>query len=162
MADEQPADSAPSPTNPNGPQTATTAPDHQRHGHEKQEPSSADVTPRLKAKSSPVVSRFSSCIKYQTIRRRPPRREGRNRRRPSDDAFQPAHHPPQHAERAGEFAHVLQEEDQAGEEELTATPASSIVAVTTPAGCRPSAVDQNDRKPGAEQGRERHAREPAW
>ena len=57
-----------SPTNPIGPHNATTAPTI----NDTLKNSSSFVwftfTPRLKANSSPVVSRFNSCSRYQMIK----------------------------------------------------------------------------------------------
>ena len=116
------------PTKPIGPQTATTAPTISETAKNSKSLVRPTLTPRLKANSSPVPT--------GSIRASDTRRPGSRKRRredvpesvETDDAIQSAHHPAEHPERAGGVRHIVQEEDQAGEEELTATPARSIVA----------------------------------
>ncbi len=56
------------PTKPIGPQIATTAPTIKEVPKNSSNFAPATFTPRLKAKSSPVVKRFRSSVRYQTIR----------------------------------------------------------------------------------------------
>ena len=121
------------PTKPIGPQTATTAPTISDTAKNSRSLVRWTCTPRLKANSSPVVSRFRSSVRYQTIRQ-PAAMKGKTVQT-SWNVTMPSRPPITQRNMRNERVKSLvycRKRIRLEKKKLTATPASSIVAVEAP------------------------------